>query len=106
MFDTKLRRAEDICLTQLLQQELLEYSMKELNDIQADARAQIERIQAENTQQYNLRRKKAQTYSDGELVAISRTQFAQGSKLLPRFIGPHRITKKTGSAWLQKLVNN
>jgi len=32
MFGTKLRRAEDPCLTQLLQQELLEYSMKELND--------------------------------------------------------------------------
>jgi len=65
--------------------------------IRADARAQIERIQAENTQQYNLRRKKAQTYSNGELVAIRRTQFAQGSKLFPRFIGPYRVTKKTGS---------
>lgn len=96
MFGTKLRRIEDPPLQQLLQQELLESFMNERDELRADARVQIDKIQAENKHQYNLRRKEARNYAIDTLVAIRRTQFTQGSKLLPKFIGPYRVKKKMG----------
>ncbi|KAG5323500.1 POLX protein, partial [Pseudoatta argentina] len=79
----KLRRTKNPPLQQLLQQELLDCFINDRDNIRADARAQIEKIQVENVHQYNLRRKETRKYAVDKLVAIRRIQFTQGSKLLP-----------------------
>jgi len=100
MFGTKLRRTDHSSLQQLQQQELFECSINKKDELRVDAQARIERIETENIRQYNIRRKKAREYAIDEFLAIQRTQFIQGSKLLSSilsFMGPYRVTKKN---WL------
>ncbi|KAJ6649001.1 hypothetical protein Bhyg_04233 [Pseudolycoriella hygida] len=53
----------------------------------------IAQIQEENRKQYDGKRKEAQLYVVGELVAIERVQQEKGKKVFPKMIGPYEITK-------------
>ncbi|XP_046141945.1 uncharacterized protein LOC123987838 [Osmia bicornis bicornis] len=61
--------------------------------LRQEAKKQILKVQNENKKTYNLRRKSANAYKIGDLVAIKRTQVQPGSKLKPKYLGPYRIIK-------------
>ena len=56
-------------------------------------KAQIVKVQEENRNNYNKNRREPIKYELGCLVAIKRTQFGSGLKLIPKYLGPYRITK-------------
>lgn len=58
-----------------------------------NAKEDILKIQNENRNRYNLRRKRAKQYQIGDLVAIKRTQFGPNLKLKQKFLGPYEISK-------------
>jgi hypothetical protein len=58
-----------------------------------EARKNILKLQEENKQQFDRKRKKPNVYKLNDLVAIQRTQYGAGLKLRQRFHGPYRITK-------------
>ena len=57
------------------------------------AKLQILKIQDENEKNFNRKRKEPRKYSEGELVAIKRTQYGPGLKFKQKFIGPYTVTK-------------
>jgi hypothetical protein len=61
-----------------------------------EAKKNIATIQEENKGTFIKRRKIAAKYGIGDLVAIKRTQFGMGTKLLPKFLGPYQITSVKG----------
>jgi transposase InsO family protein len=93
LIGTKMIRKDDCKLYELLLQEEREDFTNLREELRKNAKLQIERIQNENRQNYNKKRKKSRQYSQGDLVAIQRTQFGSGLKLKPKFLGPYRITK-------------
>ncbi|EFN70400.1 hypothetical protein EAG_03342, partial [Camponotus floridanus] len=58
-----------------------------------EAREKIAKVQGENVKNFNKRRKTALKYTDGDLVAIKRTQFGPGLKFRSKFLGPYRVVK-------------
>ncbi|XP_033362760.1 unconventional myosin-XVIIIa-like [Bombus vosnesenskii] len=66
---------------------------EERDQLRADAKRRIEKIQAPDKWAYNKRRKKATAYRTGDLVAIERMQKGPGLKLHPKFLGPYRVIK-------------
>lgn len=56
------------------------------------AKEAIKKIQRENRANYDRKRKKANLYRAGDLVAIKRTQNAPG-KFYSKFLGPYEIVK-------------
>ncbi|XP_074034151.1 uncharacterized protein [Leptinotarsa decemlineata] len=93
LFGVKLRNKEDIKLKELLERDIIEMFNEERNALRENARKQIEKVQEENRRTYNLRRKKAKNYKEGDLVAIKRTQFGPGLKLAKKFLGPYEVLK-------------
>ncbi|KAL0880685.1 hypothetical protein ABMA27_001903 [Loxostege sticticalis] len=71
------------------------------------AKESIKKIQEENVRNYNNKRQEARSYEIGDLVAIKKTQFSQGSKLYPKFLGPYEIVKKNrNDRYVLKKVGN
>lgn len=64
---------------------------EERDKLCVEAKRRIEKIQAENRQTFNKRRKETTTYKMGDLVAIERTQGGPGLKLRSKFLGPYRV---------------
>lgn len=54
--------------------------------------AGMQRVQEENRESFNKRRKRAITYEIGDLVAVKRTQFGPGLKLFPKYLGPYKVS--------------
>ena len=67
--------------------------MEDLKLICEDAKRNILKIQEENRKNYNRKRKQTHVYKKCDLVAIQRTQFGIGLKLLQKFLGPYEVTK-------------
>lgn len=78
----------------LIEEEKIAYYNESRSEIRAKAKESIQRIQSENRKSYNKKRKEANQYNTGDLVAIKKTQFTQGSKLYPKFLGPYQIVQK------------
>lgn len=71
----------------------------DLPDIRDEVKARIDREQAKQKERYDRNRKHARTYSEGELVKITKTNFSndgQSKKLIPSFVGPYRVSKVLG----------
>jgi len=64
--------------------------------LREQAKKAISKIQEENSRVYNRKRKKPNIYKIGDLVAIKRTQFAPGSKLCAKYLGPYEIVTTKG----------
>lgn len=93
MFGVKMKTSEDTEINAILEEELLKYFNEERCNIREKARQQIEKIQKENVNTYNKKRKKPIVYKQNDMVAIKRTQFGTAMKLKKKFLGPYRIEK-------------
>lgn len=70
---------------------------QERENLQQIAKQNILKIQTENQRGYNKCCKKAPTYTEGDLVAIRRIQFALGLKIKKKYLGPYRVTQIKGN---------
>lgn len=89
----KMRDKDDNIL-ELIEEENVQNFNEEREELRRKAKEGIQKIQEENRKNYNRKRKTAIQYSVGDLVAIKRTQFVQGFKLYPRYLGPYEVTCK------------
>ncbi|GBM10006.1 Transposon Tf2-11 polyprotein [Araneus ventricosus] len=65
-------------------------------ELRKHPKQQIFKIQEENRETYNLRRREPKPYRVGDLVAIKRTQFGPNLTLKPKYFGPYSITRAKG----------
>lgn len=94
MFGVKIRDRNDE-LVKIIEEENIERMNEKRRELREKAKESINKIQEENIKTYNKKRKEATSYEIGDLVAIKKTQFSQGSKLYPKFLGPYEIIKKS-----------
>lgn len=88
-----MRLKDDVSLREIVDNEIIYQLQEERDELREQAKGAIERIQQENRANFNKRRKKATAYQIGDLVAIKRTQFAPGSKLYCKYLGPYKIVR-------------
>ena len=62
-------------------------------ELRESARDKIQKIQNENRQTYDKKRKDATKYQEGDLVAIRRSQLGPGLKVAAKFLGPYRVVQ-------------
>ncbi|XP_025835246.1 uncharacterized protein LOC112905971 [Agrilus planipennis] len=66
------------------------------DELRAEAKNTIAKIQDSNKRGYDKKRKMPNRYSEGEWVAIKRTQLGSGSKLKAKYLGPYKISRAAG----------
>lgn len=93
----KMKYRENIQILSLLEQEYVHLFNQERDGLREVAKRNILKIQQENERYYNKHRKKAPLYREGDLIAIRRTQFAPGSKIKRKYLGPYRVTIAKGN---------
>jgi len=93
LIGVKMRNKDDQQLHELINNETIALFQDSRNELRLRAKSQILKLQSETKKTYNLRRKPARLYNVGDMVAIKRTQFGEGLKLEPKFVGPYQITK-------------
>lgn len=93
MFGIHMRLKEDLQIRELIEKEWAQMFEEKRDDIRQEAKRKISEIQKENLKGFNKKRKTALEYTEGDLVAIKRTQFGLGLKFSNKFLGPYRITK-------------
>lgn len=93
LFGTNIRMKEDPRIKELIEEEWISMFEENRDELRAEAKENILRIQEENRRSYNKRRKKSRTFKEDDLVAIQRTQLGPGLKLASKFLGPYQITK-------------
>lgn len=84
---------EDAELVQLIEDAEREKFQELRNENRREALKNIEKIQRENSKNYNKKRKQAQKYVVGDLVAIKRTQIGPGLKPADKFLGPYKVSR-------------
>lgn len=89
----KMRNQNDEII-KLIEEESVQNFNEEREELRRKAKEGILKIQEENKKNYNRKRKTARQYNVGDLVAIKRTQFVQGYKLYPKYLGPYEIIQK------------
>lgn len=93
LFGVPMRRKEDIRLSEFLEDDFRNQFIDDREEEREQAKAQIYRVQEENRNNFNKKRKPANSYKVGDLVAVKRTQFVNGNKFATKFLGPYRIVK-------------
>ncbi|GFX22932.1 transposon Ty3-I Gag-Pol polyprotein [Trichonephila clavipes] len=93
LFGTKMKFCQDIEIVDLLNDEITAQFQEQRDALRQDAKKQIYKVQDENRRTYNLRRRQAHKYQLHDLVAIKRTQFGPGLKLMQKYLGPYKVTK-------------
>lgn len=93
LFGTEMRDEIDLQLKALVEEEFQSHFEENRDDLRKKAKEQISKVQEENRRTYNLRRKNAPKYKEGDLVAIKRTQVGPVRKLRAKYLGPYIITK-------------
>ncbi|KAG5319045.1 POL3 protein, partial [Pseudoatta argentina] len=86
-----MRLKDDLELKQIIEDETILLLQEKRETLREQAKIAIEKVQKENQRVYNRKRKRPNTYSIGDLVAIKRTQITPGSKLYPKYLGPYQI---------------
>lgn len=89
----KMYRKENPQLINILNEELIEQFNADRDEIRANAKIQITKVQSKNRTQHNKKCKPSHKYSLWGIVVIRRTQFGTGMKIKPHFLGPYRIIK-------------
>ncbi|KAG5878072.1 hypothetical protein JTB14_031507 [Gonioctena quinquepunctata] len=89
----KMRNKEEVLIKELLEEATIQKFNENREDLRAESKKQILKVQEENRRTYNLRRRKPRIYKKGDLVAIKRTQFGVGIKIQRKFLGPYEVTK-------------
>ncbi|GBM77492.1 hypothetical protein AVEN_226395-1 [Araneus ventricosus] len=80
-----MRTKEDLQILQLLEKESIESFIEDRGNIREGAKKNILKIQVENRQSYNKKRKKARQYKVGDLVVIQRPSLGLGLRMRPKF---------------------
>lgn len=86
-----------------LQQDLddsVQFRSLGLDKIRQDASTNIKKAQEQQKKAYDANRSPAVSYAVGDLVKITKTNFqndGKSKKLLPKFIGPFKVTKCLGN---------
>ncbi|XP_015514359.2 uncharacterized protein LOC107220321 [Neodiprion lecontei] len=93
MFGVRPRLREDVSLREMVEKEFITSFEEERDEIRCQAKERVQKIQEENKNSYNKKRKKARTYKEGDLVAIKRTQQGPGLKFASKFLGPYEISR-------------
>lgn len=93
---TKMRQREDIEIHKLLEQEHRDIFVNNRDELRIQAKKPILKVQVENRQYFNNKRKESRKYREGDMVAIKRTQFGVGMKLKPKYLGPYRVDRVKG----------
>lgn len=107
LIGVQMKNKEDIRLKELIDREVIEQFNSEREELRAECKKQISKVQEENRRTYNLRRRNPKIYKIGDLVAIKRTQFGPGLKLNRKYLGPYEITKvKPGERYDVARVGN
>ena len=91
MVGKRMKTKETEGIHEILNEEMVRQFGAEREEKRQLAKRQILRVQEENRRGFNKKRKGAEVYQLGDLVATKRTQFATQSKLLPKFLGPYRV---------------
>lgn len=94
MFGVEMRQKPQVNLVEALEESFIEQFQAKRAEARLDAKHQIQKIQNENKQTFDKKRKAAKSYTVNELVAIKRTQFVNGNKLAEHFFGPYKVTNK------------
>lgn len=92
MFGTTMK-GNNLEIMRIIEEEIAKHFDEERNELRAQAKEQIQKIQEENRRTFNKKRKTAKTYNIDDLVAITKTQFSSGAKLKPKNMGPYKVTK-------------
>lgn len=72
---------EDVDLMAMIAEEQRARFEDNRRGLQEQTRQQIQKTQVENSKTYNKKRVEATMYKDGDIVAISRTQWGPASSL-------------------------
>ncbi|KAG5889614.1 hypothetical protein JTB14_002004 [Gonioctena quinquepunctata] len=88
-----MRNKEEVLIKELLEGATIQEFNGNKEDLRAESKKQILKVQEENRRTYNLRKRKPRIYKKGDLVAIKRTQFVVGIKIQRKFLGPNEVTK-------------
>ncbi|UYV81442.1 hypothetical protein LAZ67_20001196 [Cordylochernes scorpioides] len=89
----KMRKEEYLRLLEMIEEDLALTFDEERDQKRKAAKQEILKIQEENRNTFNKKRKRAFVYKEGDLVVIQKTQFATKSKLYPKYIGPYKVIK-------------
>ena len=93
MFGINMKLKDDFKLRELIEEKWMSRLDEERNDLCAQAKQNILRIQSDNRRSYNKKRKEPWKYKEGDLVAIKRTQFGPGLKIYPKYFAPYEVVK-------------
>lgn len=106
MFGVKIKDKDDE-LMKIIEEENIERMNENRLELREKAKESIRKIQEENKKSFNRKRKQAISYEVGHLVAIKKTQFSQGSKLYPKYLGPYEVTmKKRNDRYAVRKIGN
>lgn len=93
MFGTKMKNPEDVELMKVMEDAIINDFDEHRVAERAEAATKIHKLQAENAQQFNKKRKAATLYILDELVAIERVRPVKGGKFHPQMLGPYRVVR-------------
>ena len=93
MIGVRMKTSEQLEIKKCIEDNLITLFQDERNERRSSAVVQIAKVQAENRRNFNRKRKESNEYSEGDLVAIKRTQFGPGFKLKPKYLGPYQVSK-------------
>lgn len=93
LFGVNPRVRDDPSIRELLENEFITLFDDDREKLRQQARESILKIQRENKNNFDKKRKTPLCYREGDLVAIKRTQQGPGLKLAPKFLGPYEIIR-------------
>jgi len=93
LLGTRPRLKECPEIREMLEEELFKSFQDTRDELRAEARKNIVKMQQENKRVFDKKRRKAKDYREGELVAIKRTQQGPGMKLADKYLGPYEIIR-------------
>lgn len=92
MFGVSMKNVEDQQLADAVDKALIRCFEEDRSEERETAKKEILKLQEENRRSYNKRRKAANIYVPGDMVAIRRTQFITGGKVNAESMGPYRVS--------------
>lgn len=97
LFGVDIKQKNDIKMVEALEANFVQQFEDQRDEERKAAKIQIQKVQNENSKLFNSKRKEPKQYELNELVAIKRTQFVNGNKLVENFFGPYEIIKIKGN---------
>lgn len=98
LFGFRVLSPPENIINEVLTDVISRVSDKDLTEMRTEAKANIDKQQGISKKEFDKHRKKATSYSIGDLVRVERTiinkeHSGKSKKLIPKFHGPYRIVK-------------